>query len=189
MTNSDSKLVILNKLRHKAELSRYAHSQLKEKKQIFYRWKKFFAVFLSAILALVIGIYYRNLISGDWVLVTMLTIPILSVSLETLDNTLFRWEEGITKHEFAVQIWGSWIREVDYFQEFALSNEEFASDEEMEKLQQKYIDCMDRVHQIPNKNFLKYKVEYRIKRIKSQKIDGMDLKELQTTQIWKNQCE
>ncbi len=185
MTSDNKKLSVLKKLRHKAELNRYAHSRLKETKQATYRRMKFMSLFISILLTLAISIYFRNLISGDWLLVTMLCLAAVLTLLESLDNTIFRWTDGIMQHENAVQIWGHWIREADYVHEVSSSDESTPIDDEFDKLNQKYIDCMDRTTQIPAKKFLKYKTAYRINRLKSEKIDGMNLEELQKTRIWR----
>ena len=92
-------------------------------------------------------------------------------------------------HESAVQIWGSWIRKANFLDEEWLSKEDSVRDEELKKLQREYIDCMDRVPQIPNKHFLKFKVEYKVKRLKSEEIDGMNLQVLEMTRIWKKRHE
>ena len=185
MTSDNKKLSVLKKQRHKAELSRYAHSRLKETKQATYRGMKFLSLLISILLTLAIGIYFRNIVSGDWLLIIMLCLAAAMTLIESLDNTIFRWMDSIMKHETAVQIWGHWIREADYLYETSSSDENQPNDEEIEKLNQKYIDCMDRTTQIPDKKFSRYKCEYKIKRLISEKIDGMDLEELQKTRIWR----
>lgn len=144
MNECDSKLKDLKKLRHKAELSRDINSRLKEKFQSHLSWKKFGTVSLSTTLTLVIGLYYRELLSGEWVTIAVLALPIIVVMLETLDNTIFRWVDKINGHESAVQIWGSWIRKANFLDEEWLSKEDSVRDEELKKLQREYIDCMDR---------------------------------------------
>ena len=186
MKNKNNNLLVLKKLRHKAELNRYAHSRLKEIKQLIYKGIKFLSLLISILMTLVIGIYFRNLISEDWVLITMLSFAAVLTLLESLDNTIFHWTDSVMKHETAVQIWGHWIREADYLEKISSSDENPPNDEEFENLKQKYINCMNRTAQITNKKFLKFKVEYKIKRLKSLKIDRMDLEELQTTRIWRS---
>ena len=86
---------------------------------------------MSTTLTLVIGLYYRELLSGEWVTIVVLALPIIVVMLETLDNTIFRWVDKINGHESAVQIWGSWIRKANFHGEEWLSKEDSVRDEEL----------------------------------------------------------
>ena len=184
MTGSDNKKNLLKKLKRKAELSRYACSRIKDKNQSCFRIKQFSVVVLSAINALAIGLYFLNVIGKDWTLMIILVIPIAIVILESLDNTIFRWSDGINRYESGVQGWGSWIREADYVERNASANSK-DYDRLLQECNRKYIECMDRSPQIPGRNFLKYKAELRTKVEKAKKIDQMDLDQLCKTEIWK----
>ena len=102
MTNDKGKLLILEKLKRKAELSRHAHSRLKETKETTYKIIKFLSLLTSILLTLVIGIYFRNLVSGDWILLAMLIFAATLTLIESLDSTIFRWTDCIMEHEAAV---------------------------------------------------------------------------------------
>ena len=95
----------LKKLRKKAELCRFSHSELKAK---YSRWrdlKEFSVVLLSVSLAGLIGFYYRKVLEGDLVLSLIFILPLIITLVQTSDHTIFKWTHKAARHESAVAIW------------------------------------------------------------------------------------
>ena len=170
---------LIKKLRRKAELCRFSHAELKEEFTKRRNWKEFTVVFLSVMLAALIGLYYRRMLEGEWILTIIFLLPLIITIIQTLDHTVFKWTHKIALHESSVAIWGDWIREADFFEQqiHRYSNE--LVNEKMDNLQEKYIRCMGSTEQIPNRKFLKYKLKYRIQVLKSKEMDGMSLEDLE----------
>lgn len=169
----------LKKLRKKAELCRFAHSELKAKYDRCRKLKDFSVVFLSIVLAGLIGIYYRKVLEGEPILLFIFISPLVITLVQTLDNTVFQWTHKVTRHESAVAIWGDWIREADFIEKRI---DQYTSDlmvEKMQNMQEKYNGCMGNTEQIPNGKFLEYKKKFRAYVLKSKEIDTMSLEDIE----------
>ena len=170
---------LLKKLRRKAELCRFAHSELKAK---YSRWrdlKEFSVVLLSVSLAGLIGFYYRKVFEGDLVLSLIFILPLVITLVQALDHTIFKWTHKAARHESSVAIWGDWIREADFLEKRL---HQYASDmagEKMQNMQEKYNGCMGNTEQIPNGKFLEYKKKFRAYVLKSKEIDTMSLEDIE----------
>ena len=122
MNIEDNNLNLVKKWRHKAELCRYANSRLKEEQQRFYNYQKLAIIIVALILMVVVGLYFRELIQGNWVLVTMFSLPVVTILLESLENRVFHWSDNAKKYAMGVQIWGDWIKKADYIEELYSSS-------------------------------------------------------------------
>ena len=80
--------------------------------------------------------------------------------LQSLDHTVFKWTHKLARHESAVEIWGGWIREADFFEKRICQYSIDLVNEKMQNLQEKYSNCMSSTDQIPNHKFLKYKKKF-----------------------------
>ena len=169
---------ILKKLRKKAEFCRFSHAELKEGYTWLRNGKEFCVVFLSVMSAALIGFYYRGLWTGDLILSVIFLLPLATTIVQALDSTIFKWTQKIARHESAVEIWGDWIREADFFEKRIDQYSSVISDEKIQNLQGKYGACMGNTEQIPNSKFLKYKTKFRLQVLESKKIDEMTLEEL-----------
>ncbi len=170
---------LIKKLRRKAELCRFSHAELKDEFTRHRNWKEFIVVLLSVTSAALIGIYYRRLLEGEWILLIVFLLPLIITLIQTLDHTVFKWTHKIALHESSVAIWGDWIREADFLEQQIHEYSDELVNEKMNNIQEKYIRCMGSTEQIPNRRFLEYKLKHRIQVLKSKKMDGMSLENLE----------
>ena len=170
---------LLKKLRGKAELCRFAHSELKTKYDSLRKSKDFSVVLLSTVLAGLIGIYYRKVLEGEPTLLFIFILPFVITLVQVLDNTVFQWTHKAARHEAAVAIWGYWIREADFLEKRLHQHASDLADEKMQNIQEKYNGCMGDTEQIQNNKFLKYKKKFREHVLKSKKIDEMSLEDIE----------
>lgn len=166
----------IKKLINKAELCRYCHSLLHEKNQLFRRIKDFSILFLSLLLPLLVGLYYREILE-DWVLISALVIPLIISLIQGLDNILFHWTDKVIEHQKSLHIWGEFIREADLINKNCKNDEE-KRDKEVNNIYKKYLNCMEKSITIPNKYFLKYKQDFKKYKLRSKKIDTMTLEKI-----------
>lgn len=159
-SNVQSDKALLKKLRRKAELCRFAHSEEKEKFKRNRNWKEFTIVLFSIISAALLGFYFREMLRGDLVLSTIFVLSLAITLLQGLDHTVFQWTHKLARHESAVAIWGGWIREADFLEKRIHQYSSDLADEKMQNLQEKYSSCMSGTEQIPNSKFLKYKKKF-----------------------------
>lgn len=180
MQNDDaqSNQKLLKRLRGKAELCRFSHSELKAKYNRWRSLKEFSVVLLSVFLTGLIGFYYRKVLENDLIMALIFIIPLIITLVQALDHTVFRWTNKITQHEAAVAIWGDWIREADFLEKNIHRYKEDLADEKMQNMQEKYNACMGNTAQIPNGKFLGYKRKFGIYVLQSQEIDTMSLEDL-----------
>ncbi len=170
---------LLKKLRRKAELCRFAHSELKVKYSRCRNLKEFSVTLLSVVLAGLIGFYYRKVLEGDLILSFIFILPLAITLVQALDQTIFHWTHKAARHESAVAIWGDWIREADFLEKHI---HQYASDiaaEKMQNMQEKYNGCMGNAEQIPNSKFLEYKKKFRAYVLRSKEIDTMSLEDIE----------
>ena len=177
--NIQSNQAFLKKLRGKAELCRFSHSELKEKYTGYKNLKEFFVVLLSVISAALIGFYFRGMLKGDLILPLIFVLSLVIPILQSLDHTIFLWAQKVARHESAVEIWGYWIREADFLEKRICEYSSNLVNEKMQNIQEKYYGCMSSTEQIPNSMFLKYKKKFKLYLLKSKKIDQMTLEDLE----------
>ena len=170
---------VLKKLRRKAELCRFSHSELKVEYTKYRNWKEFIVLLLSVILVASINLYYRKTLDGDHILWLLWTLPLFITVIQALDNIVFQWTNKIGKHESAVAIWGSWLREANFLEKHIQQYGNDVINEKAQNIQEKYSNCMDNTEQIPNSKFLKYKKQFRAYMLKSKAIDGMSLEDIE----------
>ena len=170
---------LLKKLRRKAELSRFAHSELKTEYTRLRNWKEFSIVLLSVVLAGLIGCFYRKFLEGDLILSFIFILPLVITIVQALDHTVFQWTHKVARHESAVAIWGDWIREADFLEKRIHQHASDLANEKMQNIQEKYNGCMGNTEQIPNNKFLEYKKKFRAYVLKSKKIDEMSLEDIE----------
>ena len=166
---------LLKKLRRKAELCRFAHSELKARYSMCRNLKEFAVVLLSVLLIALVNFYYRKMLEGDLILAFIWILPLGMTLIQALDCTVFQWAHKVARHESAVAIWGDWIREADFLEKRIHQYASDLSNEKMQNIQEKYNSCMGSTEQIPNNKFLKYKEKFRAHVLKSKKIDEMSL--------------
>lgn len=176
--NIQSGQKFLKKLRGKAELCRFSHSELKEKYSRYSDWKEFSVVLLSVISAGLIGFHFREVLEGDLVLSIIFVLSLIITVAQALDHTIFKWTHKLSRHQAAVTIWGDWIREADFLEKRLGGYSSDLADEKMQNIQEKYNGCMSSTEQIPNSKFLKYKMKFREYRLKSEEIDEMSLEDI-----------
>ncbi len=177
--NVQSNQELLKKLRGKAELCRFSHSELKSRYTLCRNLKEFSVVLLSVLLIALVNFYYRKMLGGDWVLAFIWILPLGITLIQTLDCTIFHWAHKVARHESAVAIWGDWIREADFLEKRIHQYASDLVDEKMQNIQEKYNGCMGSTEQIPNNKFLKYKKKFRAHVLRSQEIDEMSLEDLE----------
>ena len=168
----------LKKLRRKAELCRFSHSELKGKYNWCKKLKEFSVVLLSVISAALMGLYFRRMLEGDLVLLFIFVLSLVIPIVQTLDHIVFLWTHKVTRHESAVTIWGDWIREADFLEKRICQYSSDLANEKMQNIQEKYNGCMSSTEQIPNSKFLKFKKKFKMYVLESQKIDQMSLEDL-----------
>ena len=169
----------LKKLKRKAELCRFSHSELKAEYTKYRNWKELIVLLVSVILVALINIYYKESLNGAYILFFIWILPIIITVIQGLDNIVLHWTNKIGSHESAVAIWGHWLRDADFLEKNLQNYEDNIINEKMKNIQEKYANCMDNTTQIPNSKFLKYKTQFRSYRLKSKAIDNMSLKDLE----------
>ena len=127
---------LLNKLRRKAELCRFSHSELKDEYARRQNWKEFSVVFLSVALVALVNFYFRKMLEGNFVLSLILILPLLTTLIQALDCTIFRCSHKVARHESAVAIWGDWIREADFLEKRIHQYASDLADEKMQNMQE-----------------------------------------------------
>ena len=177
--NTEQVKKLLKKLRKKADLSRYCHSELKERCRMWRNCKEFMIILLSISSTLLIGFNYRGLITGEIISALIFILPSLVIAIQTLDSTLFRWADKVAEHETAVQVWGSWIREADFIEKQLCQSKVESESLGIKNIQEKYNNCMTGTPQIPNSKFLTYKMNFKEHVLKSKMIDSMDLDDIE----------
>ncbi|MCY3986121.1 MAG: hypothetical protein OXF23_03650 [Candidatus Dadabacteria bacterium] len=176
----------LQKLRGKAELSRYCHSELGQRFTMWRNAKEFLILVLSLFLTVMVNFYYRQLVSGDWALMTISLLPILVALLQGLDHFVCHWSNRSVRHESSVIVWGHWVREADSLEKKIDGFNGRVAREKMEEIEEKYRNCMQNSAQVPNKKFLQYKRSFRHYVLKSKAIGDMTLEELER---WQERCK
>jgi len=177
--NSQSDQELLKKLRKKAELCRFCHSELKEEYTKCRNRKEFSIILLSSISVALIGLYYRGTLEYEWVLLLIFILPLIITIVQALDHTVFRWTDKMTRHESAVAIWGNWVREADFLEKSIRRHPDDSADEKMRNMQEKYNGCMSSTEQIPSNKFLCYKEKFKAYQLRARKIDEMSLDEIE----------
>ena len=177
-TDIKSSLELLEKLTRKAEICRFSHSEMKEECSRRQNYKELFIVLLSIALAILGGLYYRKVVTGEWVLLLLFGLPFIIMITQALDCNIFQWTHKLAKHEAAVATWGGWIRETDFLKNHLHEYSNDVSSKEMQHIQEKYNYCMTSTEQIPNRKFLKYKKKFREHVLKSKEIDKMTLEDI-----------
>ena len=170
---------LLKKLRGKAELCRFSHSELKARYSLCRNLKEFSVVLLSVLLIALVNFYYRRMLEDDCILAFIWILPLGITLIQTLDCAVFHWAHKVARHESAVAIWGDWIRETDFLEKHIHQYASDLADEKMQNIQEKYNGCMGSTEQIPNNRFLKYKTKFRAHVLKSKEIDAMSLKDIE----------
>ena len=184
MSNDEKTMdrVILKKLKRKAELCRFCHSEMRSRYTVFRNLKEFSITLLSLLIAALSGLYYRNILANEYVLYAIFLIPLMVALIQALDHTVFHWTTKVASHQAAVTTWGSWIREVDSLEHEFRQHPNVEPDHNFLAIENAYRNCMETTGQIPNRLFLKYKRDFRRHLLKSQSIDRMQLSDLR---FWK----
>ena len=177
MQSDDTKVdrELLKKLRRKAELCRFCHSELKRKHTAFRNFKEITITLLALLLAALSGLFYRNILIGEYVLAAMFFIPLVVALIQALDHTIFHWTNKVALHQAAVSTWGSWIREANFLERRIDQYESVEAKEKIRGVDARYRNCMESTGQIPNRLFLKYKRKFRRHLLESQAVDVMQL--------------
>ena len=173
---------ILRKLKRKAELCRFCHSEMRSRYTVFRNLKEFSIILFSLLIAALSGLYYRNILANEYVLAAIFLIPLLVALIQALDQTVFHWTTKVARHQAAVSIWGNWIREADFLEHNFSQHSKLEANRKLLGVEIRYRNCMDTTGQIPNRLFLKYKRDFRRHLLKSQSIDEMQLSDLR---FWK----
>ena len=173
---------ILRKLKRKAELCRFCHSEMRSRYAVFRNLKEFSITALSLLIAALSGLYYRNILANEYVLAAIFLIPLSVALIQALDQAVFHWTTKVALHEASVSIWGNWIREADFFEHNFSKHSKSEANRKLLGVEIGYRNCMDSTGQIPNRLFLKYKRDFRRHLLKSQSIDEMQLSDLR---FWK----
>jgi len=82
---------LLKKMRGKAELCRFSHSELKDEYSRRRNRKEFSVVFLSVILVALVNFYFREMLKGDFVLSLIWILPLVTTLLQ---RWLGKFEQG-----------------------------------------------------------------------------------------------
>ena len=175
---SDSETLI-KKLRKKAELCRYCHSELGEKHEKRKRYKDFSIVILSMLSTLFVGLSYRGFLSNECALMAVFIVSLIVALVQTLDHIVFDWTSRVLQHERAIQIWGSWIRKADFIEKNICQYANEIAHEKINHIQERYSDCMSNTPHIPNRDFLKYKRDFREYRLNSERIDAITIEDIE----------
>lgn len=163
---------ILQKLKRKAEICRYAHSCLADAACWWRRFAEIMIAVLTLLLSATVVLFYRGVFAGHEELLMFVIgiVPILILFVQTLSKT-FGWAQKEEDHSLAVHVWGMWIRDTDFLLETKSDPMNASEQERVLELQKKYVYCMDKTPLIPNEKFLFYKIAFKRRQTLAKEID------------------
>jgi len=163
MANKNNLLDFLDKLKHKAEITRNAHSYSGRKYETKYRFFRGFVIVGAAISAILIFADYTLFsiifnFGNEQILRLGGGIFSLSVFLVSLLDYVLEYQHKYEQHYQTVRLLTSLIRDIDMKKH--TENLENLRKEEIEKLESRYNWINEQAPIIPDKYFLKSKQEF-----------------------------
>ena len=176
MTDKEAKEV--RKLAEKAELTRYIHARIGERRGLQWKVVQTAVGILGMLVSILAAIHYRSGVVlettegwglDDVILLLLIVLPSVATTLVILDSTVWRLRDQEEIHKKASVIWGRWIRR---------ANEAMVSDDDSTSLsetRQRYRRCMKITPNTSMVKFVKYKKEWIRYKNASMDLDGEKL--------------
>ena len=164
----------IKKLIRKAELTRYIHGKLGEKREFQRKVVQVAIAVLGMFVSILAAVYYRtSKMSGSgagsgWeevLLLLLIGLPFIATTLVILDSTVWQFRDREEKHKAAVGIWGDWIRRAHE------SKSAENGDLEAGNVQKQYRKCMKATPNTSMADFIRYKKEWISYRQESSRLD------------------
>ena len=153
----------IKKLIEKAELTRYIHARLAEKRSREWKFLQLAVAILGMLVSVLAAIYFRmrggqgttvDLVWEGPVLLGLIALPAVATTIVLIDATVLRLRDREEKHKSAVGIWGNWIRKAG---EVRMMD---GQSEGSRKLQKNYRKCMKETPNTSMRTFLRLKREW-----------------------------
>ena len=153
----------IKKLVEKAELTRYIHATLAEKRSRERKFSQLAVAVLGMLVSIFAAIYFRirsgqgttvDLIWEEPILLGLIILPAVATTIVLFDATVLRLRDREEEHKSAVGIWGNWIRKAD---EVRMINYQ---SESCRKLQKNYRKNMKKTPNTSMRTFLRLKREW-----------------------------
>ena len=163
----------IKKLIRKAELTRYIHGKLGEKREFQRKVVQVAIAVLGMFVSVLAAVYYRtskvtaNGVGTGWedVLLILIGLPFIATTLVILDSTVWQFRDREEKHKTAVGIWGEWIRKAHE------TKSAESGDLGIGNIQKKYRKCMKATPNTSMADFIRYKKEWITYRRESSRLD------------------
>ena len=136
---SDLQANEIGRLVEKAELTRYIHASLAERRAIARKLLQMIVAILGMLVSILAAVYFRSRggqgitmepLWQELILFGLIVLPAFSTAMVVVDATVFRLRDQEEVHKSAVGIWGNWIRKAD---EVRRRNSEMASSQQLQK--------------------------------------------------------
>ena len=153
----------IKKLVEKAELTRYIHARLAEKRSRERKFSQLAVAILGMLVSIFAAIYFRmrsgqelaeDSVWEEIVLFGLIILPALATTIVLFDATVLRLRDREEEHKSAVGTWGNWIRKANEVRK--MSGESGGS----RQLQKNYRKCMEKTPNTSMKTFLRFKREW-----------------------------
>lgn len=161
---------LISDLRRKAEICRFSHSKIKNTCRLWKNVNDLSITVLSLSSAFALGLYLREF-WDEKALLAILFLSLFIAFLQQMDSTVFQWSKRHTRHQTAIDIWGSWIREAAFFEKLIQKYPDQEKKDKVENLLADYRYCMAITEQIPNNKFLEYKEKFYQQVLASKELD------------------
>ena len=153
----------IEKLLEKAELTRYMHAGIGERRGLQSKVIQSTVGLLGMLVSISAAVYYRSSKVQDatngWgfdeaILLALIVLPLVATTLVILDGTVWRLRDREEEHKKASGIWGEWIRRTRESSVTDGRSTEFLA------VQKRYRKCMKTTPNTSMRKFLKYKREW-----------------------------
>ena len=153
----------IKKLVEKAELTRYIHARLAEKRSRERKFSQLAVAILGMLVSIFAAIYFRirsgqgtgvDLVWEEPILLGLIILPAVATTIVLVDATVLRLRDREEEHKSAVGIWGNWIRKADEVKKMNGQPGGFR------RLQKNYRKCMKKTPNTSMRTFLRLKQEW-----------------------------
>ena len=164
----------IKKLISKAELTRYIHGKLGERREFQRKVVQVAIAVLGMFVSILAAVYYRtSKVSGSgggtgWeevLLLLLIGLPFIATTLVILDSIVWQFRDREEKHKAAVGVWGDWIRKAH--EEKSTESGDLGT----ERIQKQYRKCMKATPNTSMADFIRYKKEWISYRRESSRLD------------------
>ena len=153
----------IRKLVEKAELTRYIHARLAEKRSREWKFLQLAVAILGMLVSILAAIYFRirsgqeMALDSMWeeiILLGVIILPAVATTIVLVDATVLRLRDREEEHKSAVKIWGNWIRKA---YEARMMNDASGGSRQLQK---NYRKGMKETPSTSMRTFLRFKKEW-----------------------------